>query len=579
MAGFFLTKGKNDRAIECAIQTFKKRGFQKYHIFSTSCGELLLYSKQLVTVENYCVLPNAAIYCVGTIVYKGKSYRESLSALLADFINKQVDESELLGSYVVIIDYRNETSILTDATGMYKLFTDQERSFLSTSFMAAAANTNCTINDLAVAEQLLYGFVSAPDTLVKEIIDINRCMDREKLTWVSWLDSGTNATYSVSDSMEKGVQLQVEQIRKYMRSVSALAVEFGAECGLSGGCDSRLIYVSTNENGCQLNSAHSHKTSRIHNKEIEVVSKLTELYHTTLNIVPTEYLLDCDPETIDWVIRENTMYFDCRNAEAIGAFSQTHTRAYKKQVANGNGLTFSGIGGEIYRDFYYSSNRHINVKNWLESRIFLPAVREIFDRQTYNDTVKRIIEKIRMCTGNAPEARFSKRYFDSYRIPQALSNVVHANNQESFFLAPFTEQQMVLAARSDEQWQDHCGEYEGKIIGAFQKAASMLMTSKGYSLSSIPASTKLKWRVRAYYPDFMWIMRNNCVHKNRQIQEKFSKALEKSNYMSVVYNDFKQSYASWNFADVENGKISLSNVIFTAASLYELKHLGNTGRI
>lgn len=571
MAGFILTRNSNNLVIERSKKTFQKRGFNKYKVFATSCGDLLLYSKQMIEVMNYYVLPDAAIYCVGTIVYKGMSYTDSLVNLLTDFRNNQIKEDDILGEYVVLFDCNGKVSIMTDATGMYKLFCDTEYTFISSSFMAASSNTACTINDIAVAEQLLCGFVSAPDTLVNEIINITSEDDKKKIEWVNWIKS--NARH-MSINSTKGAQSQAKLLREYMNNVSSISKEFGAECGLSGGCDSRLVYVSANEEACRLNSVHSHKTAKIHDKELDVVTKLAQIYQTPLIVVPTEYLLDCAPDVIDSVVKENTLYFDCRNAEAIGAFSQTHTRSYKEKVANGNGVTFSGIGGEIYRDFYYSRLPYVSIKRWLESRIFLPRVNELLDKKTYKSVVDHIEWKIKShINTSSSRSDFGKRYFDTYRIPQALSNVVHANNQMSFYLAPFTEQDFILSAKNDVKWQDHCGEYEGKIISEFNKNACELVTSKGYDLLKISHLTKVKWVLRAYYPTFIWKIRRNYVSKNERNCSKFMKALGNSKYLLMIYDEFKERYHNWDFSKVENGYISISNLIFTASSLYEIKHI------
>ena len=126
-----------------------------------------------------------------------------------------------------------------------------------------------------------------------------------------------------------------------------------------------------------MKSVHTHQTSRIHDNEIKVVKELSNLYGVPLTIIPTTYLPYYEGN-IDVVLRENVLYFDARNAGNIGAMSQTHTRDYKKQTSGGAKVTFSGIGGEIYRNFYFTNLPIVDVEGWLVSRIFEPSTKWLF---------------------------------------------------------------------------------------------------------------------------------------------------------------------------------------------------------
>lgn len=577
MAAFFLVR---DAAQECLLQTaervFEERGFRGGRRYALSSGVLLLYPKQLLAVENCCENGRGRLFCIGTLAYKGKSCQESLRALLEDYLSGGIDEDALRGAFVLLLEAGGELSILTDRAGLYKLFTDEQQSFLSSSFLAAAACTAHTLDEDSVIEQVLYGYVAAPHTLVKEVRSLTKD-DPQRPGWLRWLGGAAPEAAAAAKDEAEDAARQAGEIDSYLQDVRALAEEFGCECGLSGGCDSRLIYTAVNERCCRMRSAHSHSTSKIHDKEVSVVRKLTELYDTPLRIVPTTALLELPPEEIDRTLRENVLYFDARNAEAIGAASQTHTREYKAATSNGAGLTFSGIGGEIYRDFYYTGKRRLPVSKWLESRVFLPCTRLTVPQADYERCLRRITDKLCKRLGLQSDRvsgkRLAKRYFDSYRIPNSLVNVIHANNQMSFYLAPFTDAALMQSACSGARWQDHCGSYEGKIIAAFNENAAKIPTSKGYPIYPLPAKNRLKWELRERYPAKVWTARNNRAVADPKRAERLRTALESTEYLAEAFRRFRQRFPDWEYSYFLEGMMPYNAMLFAICAVYEVLHL------
>lgn len=575
MADFFLANQKNKHLTNVAIKVFEKRGFHNPHHFSLSSGELIIYSKQNVDVSNYVITTEGSLFCVGTVVYKGLSYYDSLITFLKDYENNCIDWERIIGAFIILIEKSNETRVITDENKMYKIFSDTDYRFITTSFIVAAACTNSTFDKVSIAEQLMCGFISEPNTLVNEVVVLQRNEYRKNIAWLKWYDLREIKNQVKTASINDSVEVQVNIISRYMQDTINLSREFGSESGLSGGCDSRLIVVAANNAGERLKSVHTHSTSNIHDKEIQVVKQISALEEVKLVIRPTKYLLDvCDMDEVMRVLKENVYYFDARNADMIGAFSQTHTREYKKEVSHKSGVTYSGIGGEIYRNFYYTSLPLFNLKSWLGSRIFAANSMELLGEKLYIETTNRIINKLEFCPGRVLKSlakrEFAKRYFDSYRIPNALSNVVHANNQMSFFLAPFTEARIIQMASHDSKWQDHCGQYEGKIIASFSQAAAKIMTSKGYRLDRIPFTTKAKWKIRSYYPSFIWEKRIKREKMSKESIHKLSICISKCKYLREAIDALKEEMPMLNLSIFLKGEVPINNFIFTACAVYEI---------
>ena len=577
MSAFFIVPTAQAPLINVAERVFEKRGIRGGRHFTLSCGELLLYPKQMLDVENFKANDKGSIFCIGTPVYKGLSYDESQKQMLDDFQQGKLQTELLLGEYVLIFDVGGRVSVLTDATGMYKLFTDLDSRFVTSSFMAAAACTAHTINHLAVAEQMLYGFVGAPDTLVNEVVCLKNPKEKASVSWIQWLGHEQHPNLKRSKTKAESVKRQHDAISEYLKGVRALVHEFGGECGMSGGNDSRLVYASVNAACEPLKSVHTHCTSNVHNKEINVVKKVVGILGTPLNMVPTTYISDCDGDTINETLRENVMYFDARNAENIGAFSQTHTQWYKKAAANGNGVTFSGIAGEIYRDFYHTKVPRFGFNRWLESRVFAKGIKSMIPCGLYDGAMRRITEKVQTETGLDLQKKtnpiVAKRFFDCYRIPNALSNVVHANNQMSFYLAPFTESMLIRTAKPDGCWHEHCGEYEGKITTAFMPNVAAIPGSNGYPLSDVPHKDLLKWYMLSRLPFALWDKKTKSDKGNSSNAKRLEQVLEKSTYLQSAMRCFNSIFPDWNMDSATRGCVLLNNYIFTICAVYEITML------
>lgn len=573
MSAFVLFHNNDTKLIQKSQLAFSQRGFIGGKVFNTSVGTLLLYPKQNTVVSNYYQYNDCSVYAIGTVIYKGLSYTESLKALASDFSNGMLATKNLRGSFVVLFDKNGMVSILTDETKMYRLFSDQQCSFVSSSLIVASALIpSIEVDEDSVVEQILCGYIGGGQTLVKGIEDVSFC--KEKITWLNDIAYKQSENTSKQSENERA-KAHAQILHKYLQDVKSLSEEYGAECGLSGGCDSRLVFSSVNVDCTPMKSVHTHQTSKIHDNEIKVVKELSALYDVPLTIIPTTYLPYYNGG-IDEVLRENVLYFDARNAGNIGAMSQTHTRDYKKQTSGAARVTFSGIGGEIYRNFYFTNLPYVDVEGWLMSRIFEPGTKWLLPARTYKNAVERIKGKIAVRTGlhigKYSQSVLSKRYFDSYRIPFALGNVVNANNQMSFYLAPFTEKLFIKEAKNDRKYQDHSGCFEGKILCEFDPKAAAITSSRGFPLSNIPQSVAIKWKVMGMLPSFVWRIYEKRHRFNPHQRKAYAALMANSPYYCKALAWFKNMFPDWSYQVVEEGGVSLNNFVFTVCSVYELIH-------
>ncbi|MDO4563066.1 MAG: hypothetical protein Q4C12_04460 [Clostridia bacterium] len=573
MAAFFLARKGSGIDIDAAKRVFAKRSLGALNVFEVGGFELLLYKKRLVDTENFFQTEQGRVFAVGTFAYKGNSYAESLKIALEDFLSGSLDTDEFSGNFVLIFYINGALTLLCDAMNMTHIFSDRERSFMTTSFLAAAAVKKHSVNKTAVYEKLLYGYLTAPDTLSNEIVRL--CRKEKRFDGVEFVKNDYKYSPRTSSaSREEMVREQCTQIENYFESVKALCTEYGAEQGLSGGYDSRLIYAAACKALGNLTSAHTHNTKDVHNREMALAENIAKVHDTALRKIPTKYITDYEPQEIDEILRTNVYYFDGRNSENIGVFSATHTPWYKEQTTGDARLTFSGVGGEIYRNFYHTSAKTINFKKWLKAHVYTIRAPYLFDKETFETIQSSIIAKMENEFGiklSGRTDRFAaKLYFAQNRIPNALACVASANNTQSFYLAPFTESALVDKAYDMYRFAGLYGEFEGEMIKTLDAEVIKCPSSYGYDMTRMPLMQKIKWGLRSILPSDVYIYKAAHDKANEKEVRKLQKLLAKSAYFSKAYEYFKNEFPNINTAYFEAGNVEINNTVFTVCTLYEM---------
>ena len=172
MGAFILFDQKQKKELdqEAVRSVFAEKGFADPLVVSLGDSVLHLYRKQLADAVNYYTAGEQSVYAIGTVVYKGLGFRDTLKELLNDYINHAIEYDRIIGSYCVLFYADGQIRILNDALNVCELFTDTKGRFITSSFLAAAnAAGKLTIDREASLEKLLTGYIVGEDTLFREI--------------------------------------------------------------------------------------------------------------------------------------------------------------------------------------------------------------------------------------------------------------------------------------------------------------------------------------------------------------------------------------------------------------------------
>lgn len=582
MGAFILfDKHHKERLDLSAIQSvFSNKGFTDPYIVTLGESELYLYQKQLVDVKNYYSDGEQSIYAIGTVVYKGLGYHDTLKQLLYDYLTDSIEYDRIIGSYCVIIYANQKIQIINDALNVCELFTDTEGRFITSSFLAAAnAVGKLNIDRNASLEKLLTGYIVGEATLFSEVKRIIPGIWEAKWNIHRW---GPIIVPDADKDRGKCLLGRVNKITEYLKDIQKLAEEYKPELGLSGGYDSRLIFAATLKAWPFILDVHTHSTEgvQIHHVEREIVTAIAEKTGAKLRVVPTHNLDYYSGSEIEDILKDGYYYFDGRCAYNMGAFSPTYTRKYKIDTISGHHLTLNGLGGEMYRNYLMNIKPVMSTKQWMKAKVYPDGVDYIINKETFNHIHRYICEKMRKHLAFPWRSFITsfqiRRYYSEMRMPDCDALNCNADNQMDFYLTPFIEKAMVEDAYKARKQIGLSGEFQAEMTKMFSPAVASFNSHYGYSFDKKePLSHKVYMLVRGLLPDFIWNLRiNKIVGKNTDQNGNklfFERVRDKCKFLSEAAEYTEKLFPEINFRYLRTDYAMMPNSSYISVVFYMLK--------
>ena len=255
------------------------------------------------------------ICTVGAMIYKNKSYIESMETLLTDIRNDNVDYSELLGQFTAILFSNKKIKIICDSMCCKHVFTDTKYSFFSSSlFAAAAALGQVTINEDALLEKMLTGIIVSPDTMVNEVIQINKNTQNDinkaggDIEFLLQPQRKIPAFHNCGRA--KSAEIQAENIRTFMDKWKAAIMVDRIDIGLSAGHDSSLLLAAVYPSYHDILHIHTHSTGHVHDVEKAAAVNMAHAKGLDCLIIPTPRFDELEDDTdVSKLLNENLFFF------------------------------------------------------------------------------------------------------------------------------------------------------------------------------------------------------------------------------------------------------------------------------
>jgi len=531
MGGFVLYPSK-EKLSNQVTELFIKKGFSKPIEYKLNNFNLLIYQKQFINIENIVQIDKSRLFVTGTLVYKNNDYSKSIKYLCKDLINNQLNPKLLYGNYFALFEHNSNLYFLTDPDSLYNIYFNTTNNLLSSSFLAAvfSSSKKLKLNKFAIYETFATGSLIGPDTLISEIIRLEPDYALP-IGFPKKINTAYNIEYKNFKNVKDAVNYQLSVLDNYFRDINEFMKSNVIISGLTGGFDSRLLYVL------------------LRKKKISFTPYTTWRKYKTLEIKCAEDLVKTDNKKIQLIehsdltgIHKNEFFLQSKanfyfNDGLIRIFQiwleEIKSREYLKKLLNGGTLNLSGVCGEQYRNAEYLPNKLFNIKTWITYELISKNGGTAF---LCNDDFKELIERIEKKV--KIRIKLEKEKIISYSEIKQFYNTIYnsANrtirnsieNQSIFFLSPFSEYRLTRESYSAIPFLGSSHEFQKEMIKLTAPEFENIMLDYGYQIS---AEIPLKYRavaniknilgLKLYYYLYNYTKKTNSENLYELLNEKF----------------------------------------------------------
>jgi hypothetical protein len=449
--------------------------------------DLFLFKKDPNLPDNFVEEEGFFIGAFGTPVYKKLSYKSGLEEILKDEISGTLSQENILGHYYLILWDGKVLKILTDGSGILKTYYDLSGRCFSSSFMIITKvyGSKLTLNKQAISENIITGGISGSETIITEINQFTYATGK--------LPNGIIVKVPAFASTEKiktkreAFDYQVAILNDYFLSVKNLANEYGADGGLTGGLDSRLL-LSLMLKHFSKYQVHSHFRAQ-RNLDYEIASEICKTSNIPLVSPEVKQWDQMNHEEKSGIFNSALRYCDGQIREHCYWTEEYSTYQYKNRVMKGMRLGLQGIGGEQYRNGERMVLKSYLFNDWIKYQyIGLFAGTEIFQYPIS----KLVIENIRRKISDSLEFGRNKTQITLLDLKRIKNEIVIpayrgiktcSDNRISFSLSPFADFKVSHASYSIVPFMDCTYNFEIELIKYYSPGLSRIRSTYGYNFS------------------------------------------------------------------------------------------------
>lgn len=539
MGAIFLTARPAEVDLFAIAAGFTARGFRVGRTLRFGpCAALVFAKQKREDIQFFERADGAQIVAVGTLGYRGRSARASLAVLLDDAARGELDWDELIGAFCVVVWDGRVLRVFNDRLQVQPIFVDAECLAASTSFLAllTAQRTRRRINRPALLEKLVTGFVIGPDTLAEGLCKATRGI-QDAWTGRAWqflvpppkdLGSSTPPPRNRADAIAE----QNSALATYLRRVVPFAGEAEVVLATSAGYDSRLLLAAAEGLFPSLR-LQTHATAGVHDVDRCIVETWAQERGYELVAVPTKPMIELDAAGIDAVAEDCVQFFDGRSSHNMGAMSPVYTRGYSIASLGGAGLRLNGLGGELYRNYYFSSRRSVDLFEWMVHHVYYPASVALMGhrsrlREVHESVVAKMARQLDIELGTRVDQSVLRRIYSEIRMPECDGVNSNAHNQVALYLMPFVEWSVIRTGYRALRHLGLSGRFQADLIESFSPRLAGGASHYGFPLNQEPLSWGMKAGVKGWTPDWLWNLRTPHLLRGR------SALARRSRFLSII---------------------------------------------
>lgn len=509
MGGFLLVLKKSTdsvsaikKAYAAVTDTIAAKGVDLQEIIDHRNCVAFIFAKANFRPENFLKFHNGDfIFATGTLLYQGKMGAKALAALYEDFEAGGGRIFDFLrGHYFVCLAKDGGLYGFNDYNGIYGAYTNRGKTIFSSSFLGLAqAQPKRTISEQELFEYISHGAWYGDATCISEV----KRLDSHNLHqlyphYATVAKAGSFPELDPRLTLEEQANLVVRQLTDYFRSLKE-NLDNSICSALSGGYDSRLMVGLCRKVGIK---PRLYVYGADDSPDVHISKMICRGEHLTL----THQNKDREPPvTVDEFIRTVFAQYHFLDAQfESGSFdpgTDLSTRRWRTAQAM---LQLSGVGGEIYRNYFYASERPASVYPLVRQHFEVPALNFFtsrFHRESYLHALAAKLKFALGITSDRLSRKQTEKAYPAMRLKYWMGPNVAANNVLSYALSPFSEPIFTLPSLEIPVSYKYCGKFEAAVIKAVDPELAKYPSIYGYNfVDPPPALAMLKNLVMVHTP-------------------------------------------------------------------------------
>lgn len=583
MGGFYLYSRNTRFDLDTVQRVFDQKKMTVAQRFSCGDWEMVLYEKRVRAFSNCYIAENGYLVIVGALMYKDCAAEQVPAALYRDIQDGCLDTSALNGHFTVIYSDGHDLRMIQDALGTKHVFCLNTFDFFSSSMLAcvAASREGVHVDALSIYEKAMIGIVTAPDTYFQEVKSVNAGI-AEKVNascenfMIHVIDHSLQADVQYDHDRDACIERQINTLDGWFAQMKRFSGVRTVDTGLSAGYDSRLVFsLMTRHLGSHIH-AHTHDTEGVHAKEKKVAFRLAETEGIACEAVPTQQMDKVSD--IEALMIDNIYFFDGRSSFVMGGFNETYTSDYRLKATGASPISLTGIGGEIYRNYYHIIRQNKKLKWYLEKKIVNKAYyNAISNQEIIQEVNERLFEKLRRKLEPSRKDMkghlFFRRYYGEVMMADGQGVVLDAYNQVSSCFAPFVSENALRSAYRNLRLIGSDGVFEAKMIDKINHRLAGIPSTYGHDMVSIPKAYLFKQYIRGVVSDDMWAKTANLMSGRRPKPgtDNARTAIENSGLYMRSKEYFESIIPDMNLSTLFQGKYEFKNMSVLICTLYLMK--------
>lgn len=454
----------------------------------------------------------------GTLVYRGRTGHAALAALHADFSFPFDGWTDLSGQFALLVVKDGRSYLLGDYFGAMQLFRLPGDAVLSTSFLAAAgALPALRFDTQGVYEFAFNVFPTGDDTVFEEIkrLGPDRQLELGRTTRASAVTKPLPAHVEETPTLAE----RTREMAALLAEVTAPYVEAwrdAVQCPLSGGLDSRLALAVLRAQGVK---PHVYVYGTRGDEDVEIAQAIADAEGFALEVFDKPRFAAIEPDQFAQTVALNFDETDALVTDG-GLFDNGGNR-FARHARNADGqLAVSGGCGEVFRNFFYLSNRSMRARD---------VVRAFFARYTRGDTTarfepRRFIDALEAKALTALEVDSAHQQLSRTEVEQLYPRMrcraffgreISLVSRHGGYFMPFFDQRLVARALTLPLRLKNLGLFEAALIAQIDRRLASYPSAYGHCFTAPPTpahrrselSTRLRpiWMRQASYSVRRWL--------------------------------------------------------------------------